>query len=264
MSLAQPTLLDGVPHPDPAPAPAGPPPQPCTPAAPPSAEKGDAGAHSGHRQRLRQRFLTGGADALADYELLELLLFQAVRRGDVKPLAKRLLARFGSFGALVSAAPEEIAAVKGAGPAVVAALKTVQACALRLLVEEAKAAPVLGNWKAVIDYCRAAMGREKVEQFRVLFLDKKNRLVGDEVQQRGTVDHTPVYPREVARRALELGASAVILVHNHPSGDPTPSRADIDMTGQVRAALETLGVTLHDHLIIGGGDHVSLRGLELI
>jgi DNA repair protein RadC len=220
--------------------------------------------HAGHRRRLRDRFLAGGADALADYELLELLLFLAVPRGDVKPLAKRLVARFGSFGAAVSAPPERLEEINGVGPAVVAALKTAQACGLRLLAHRAQDKPVIGNWDALLDYCRGAMAFETIEQFRVLYLDRKNRLISDEVMQQGTIDHTPVYPREVARRALEVGAAAIILAHNHPSGDPTPSGADIDMTGQVRDALKTLNIVLHDHVVIGGQDHASFRNLGLL
>lgn len=225
---------------------------------------GPAAAHAGHRQRLRTRFLAGGADALADYELLELLLFLAVPRGDVKPLAKRLIGRFGSFGAVVSAAPQRLEEVSGVGPAVLTALKTVQACGIRLLAHRAREEPVIGNWDALLDYCQGAMSFEKIEQFRVLYLDRRNRLIGDEVQQQGTIDHTPVYPREVARRALEMGAAAVILAHNHPSGDPTPSGADIEMTGQIKAALSTLNITLHDHVIVGGQDHASFRSLGLL
>ena len=223
-----------------------------------------ARGHAGHRRRLRTRFLAGGADALADYELLELLLFLAVPRGDVKPLAKALIAQFGSFGQAVSATPERLSEVDGAGPSVVAALKTIQACGLRLLAHQAQERPIIGNWDALLAYCQGAMGFEAIEQFRVLYLDKKNRLIGDEVLQQGTIDHTPVYPREVARRAIEVGASAVILAHNHPSGDPTPSGADIEMTGQIKAALSTLNIALHDHVVIGGQDHASFRNLGLL
>jgi DNA repair protein RadC len=220
--------------------------------------------HAGHRQRLRARFLAGGADALADYELLEMLLFLAVPRGDVKPLAKTLIKRFGSFGQVVSASPERLSEVDGVGPAALAALKTVQACSLRLLAHKAKEKPVIGNWESLLAYCQGAMAYETIEQFRVLYLDKKNRLIGDEVLQQGTIDHTPVYPREVARRAIETGASAVIMAHNHPSGDPTPSAADIEMTSQIEAALATLNIALHDHVVIGGQDHASFRNLGLL
>lgn len=220
--------------------------------------------HLGHRSRLRERFLKGGGDALPDYELLELLLFAAQPRGDVKPLAKRLVAAFGSFARVVSAAPEALRKVDGMGDAAIVAVKAGQAAALRLLAEEARDAPVISSWKKLLDYCRAAMALEKTEQFRLLFLDQKNRVIADEVQQRGTVNHTPVYPREVVKRALELSASALIMVHNHPSGDPTPSRADIDMTRQVRDAAEKLGIALHDHVIIAGTEHVSLKSLGLM
>lgn len=213
---------------------------------------------------MRARFLKGGGAALADYELLELLLFAAQPRGDVKPLAKRLLAEFGSFARTISATPEALRQVDGAGDAAIVALKAAQAAALRLLAEEASDAPVISSWKKLLDYCRAAMALEKTEQFRLLFLDQKNRVIADEVQQRGTVNHTPVYPREVVKRALELSASAIIMVHNHPSGDPTPSRADIDMTRQVRDAAEKLGIALHDHVIIAGKEHVSLKSLGLM
>ena len=220
--------------------------------------------HLGHRARLRDRFLKGGGDALPDYELMELMLFAAQPRGDVKPLAKRLLAEFGSFARTISATPEALKQVDGVGDAAVVALKTAQAAALRLLAEEAREAPVIASWKKLLDYCRAAMALEKTEQFRLLFLDQKNKIIADEVQQRGTVNHTPVYPREVVKRALELSASAIIMVHNHPSGDPTPSRADIDMTRQVRDAAEKLGIALHDHVIIAGKEHVSLKSLGLV
>ncbi|MEE9139698.1 MAG: DNA repair protein RadC, partial [Alphaproteobacteria bacterium] len=184
----------------------------------------------GHRRRLRERFLKGGAEALGDYELLELVLFLAQPRRDVKPLAKQLLARFGGFAGVISAQPEALREVPGLGEGGVAALKSVQAAALRLVREEVAERPVIGSWDKLLAYCRASMGREQIEQFRLLFLDHKNRLIADELQQTGTVDHVPVYPREVVKRALSLGASAIIMVHNHPSGDPTPSKGDIEMT----------------------------------
>jgi len=220
--------------------------------------------HLGHRKRLRQRFLQGGADALPDYELIELLLTQALPRVDAKPIAKRLLKRFGSFARVISAEPAELTATEGVGEAAVVALKSVQAAAIRLVREEAADKPVLSSWDKVLDYCRAAMAFGRTEQFRLLFLDRKNKLIADEVQNRGTVDHTPVYPREVVRRALELGASAIIMVHNHPSGDATPSRADIEMTREVKEAAEKLGIALHDHIVIGHGEHASLKGLGLM
>ncbi|MDX5360505.1 MAG: DNA repair protein RadC [Alphaproteobacteria bacterium] len=219
---------------------------------------------AGHRARLKQRFLDGGADAVADYELLELILFLAIPRSDVKPLAKALIARFGGFGEVVSADPARLREVKGVGDTVVVALKSVQAAALKLSRGRVLNRPAISSWTALLDYCTAAMGFNTTEQFRILFLDKKNLLIADEVQQKGTVDHTPVYPREVVKRALELGASALILVHNHPSGDPTPSGADIAMTKQIEEAARAVGIRLHDHLIIGQGAHASFKSLGLL
>ena len=224
----------------------------------------EAPAHSGHRQRLKDRFAAGGPDAMPDYELLELVLFSAIPRRDTKPLAKRLIERFGSFAEVVNAPPERLKEVKGVGEAAVMQLKLIRAGALRLMQGSIMQRPVLATWTAVLDYCRAAMGFEAREQFRILFLDKKNRLIADEVQQQGTVDHTPVYVREVVKRALELSSSAIILVHNHPSGDPTPSRADIDMTNLIVAAAKPLGVAVHDHIIVGRQGHASFRSLKLI
>ena len=192
------------------------------------------------------------------------MLFSAIPRRDTKPLAKRLLARFGSFAEVVNAPPERLKEVKGVGDAAVLQLKLVRAGALRLMQGGIMQRPVLASWTAVLDYCRVAMGYEAREQFRILFLDKKNRLIADEVQQEGTVDHTPVYVREVVKRALELSASAIILVHNHPSGDPTPSRADIDMTRQIVDAAKPLGVVVHDHIIVGKQGHASMKGLKLL
>ena len=226
--------------------------------------KADTPHHTGHRQRLRQRFLSAGAEALADYELLELVLFRAIPRRDVKPLAKELIARFGSFAEVIAAPPARLREVPGVGEAVVTELKIVQAAAVKLAQQQARAQPVFRGWSDLITYCRAAMARAEREEFRVLFLDVKNRLIADEVQNRGTIDHTPVYPREVVRRALELSAASVILLHNHPSGDPTPSRADVEMTKKVIAAAEPLGIAVHDHIIIGREGHVSLRGMGLI
>ncbi len=220
--------------------------------------------YRGHRARLRQRFLKAGGEALPDYELLELVLFLSQSRHDVKPLAKRLIKRFGGFAEAVSAEPERLAEVEGVGEAVIAALKTVQAAALRLTREQVMNRPVLSSWQAVLGYCRAAMAYGKIEQFRILFLDRKNVLIADEVQQKGTVDHTPLYPREVVKRALELGASALILVHNHPSGDPTPSRADIEMTHEVVEAGRRLGITVHDHIVVGKGRHASFKSMGLL
>ncbi len=232
--------------------------------------------YRGHRGRLQERLLTAGAGALQDYELLELLLAPGDPLGDTKPLAKELLRRFGSLTGVLSAPVEELRKVsieveargrrrrKRLGDPAIAALKAAQAVAHLLLREDVKKQPVLSSWKQVIAYVRAAMAHERTEQFRILFLDKKNNLVADEVQQRGTVDHAPVYPREVVKRALELGASAVILVHNHPSGDPTPSRADIEMTKEVQKAAAALGLLVHDHIVIGRDGHASLRTLGLM
>ncbi|MEE8270503.1 MAG: DNA repair protein RadC, partial [Alphaproteobacteria bacterium] len=215
--------------------------------------------HAGHRERLRRRFLTVGPDSLADYELLELLLFAGLPRRDVKPLAKRLLEDFGSLGGVLTADPAQLERRAGLRPATVATLKAVAAAAQRMLREEAAARPVIGAWSQLLDYLSVAMKYERAEQFRLLFLDRRNLLIADEVQQRGTVDHAPVYPREVVKRALELGATALILVHNHPSGDPTPSRDDIAMTRTVAEALNAVNVALHDHVIIGRQGHASFR-----
>jgi DNA repair protein RadC len=220
--------------------------------------------HLGHRQRLRERFMNGGAGSMPDYEVLELILFQAFRQGDTKPLAKRLIDAFGSLADVLSAPPERLAEVKGVGESTVAILKIVREAGLRMTRAQALNRPVLSSWQAVLDYCQAAMAYERKEQFRILFLDRKNALIADEVQQQGTIDHTPVYPREVVRRALELSATAVILVHNHPSGDPNPSRADIEMTKQVVAAAGALGIVVHDHLIIGRGTHASFKSMGLL
>jgi DNA repair protein RadC len=220
--------------------------------------------YHGHRQRLRDRFLATGGDGMPDYELLEMLLTQAIPRRDVKPLAKELLARFGSFAGVIAADPERLLAVSGMGESAVAALKVVRAAAVRLLQQETMGRDVIGSWDKLVDYCRAAMAHETVEQLRLLFLDRKNALIADEVQQRGTVDHTPVYVREVVKRALELGASALIIVHNHPSGDPTPSRGDIEMTQQVKDALDKIGIALHDHVVIGRHGHESFRAKGLL
>jgi len=219
---------------------------------------------TGHRDRLRQRFRKGGADPLPDYELLELLLFRAIPRRDVKPLAKELLRVFGSFVEVISAPEELLTRVPGLGDGVITELKIVRAAALRLMQGEIRKRPVLTTWSDVIGYCRAAMAFESKEQFRILFLDKRNHLIADEVQQQGTVDHTPVYVREIVKRALELSSTAIILVHNHPSGDPTPSRADIDMTRTIVTTAKPLGILVHDHLIIGKEGHTSFKAKGLI
>ena len=213
----------------------------------------------GHRARLRARFLDSGGAGIPDYEILELILFGVFRNGDVKPLAKALVAEFDSLAAALAAPPERLAKVPGCGDAVIAALKVTREAGLRMLKADAMQRPAVSNWQALLDYCRAALQHEGIEQFRILFLDRKNQVIADEQQQRGTVDHTPVYPREVVKRALELNAAALILVHNHPSGDPTPSRADVEMTRQVTEAAAALGIAVHDHLIIGRRGHVSLR-----
>ncbi|HYM31386.1 MAG TPA: DNA repair protein RadC [Candidatus Cybelea sp.] len=220
--------------------------------------------HVGHRERLRQRFLRAPS-ALADYEILEMLLFAARTRGDTKPLAKALLAEFGSLGGVLGAEPSRLRATKGAdSDAVIAALKLVQEAAVRLARAEVMQRPIIASWQALIDYCQIALSQNVNEQFRVLFLDRRNTLIADELQQEGTVDHTPVYPREVLKRALELSASAIIMVHNHPSGDPTPSKADIEMTRQVRDAAKAVGISLHDHLVVGRGRHASFKSLGLL
>ncbi len=217
----------------------------------------------GHRNRLRQRLVDAGAEALPDYELLEMLLFAATPRGDVKPVAKALLARFGGFAATISADADALAAA-GLSLAGIAALKSVREAALRLMRAELQEQPVVNSWDKLIDYCTAQIAHGQIEEFHILFLDRKNVLIKHERQQKGTIDHTPVYPREVVKRALELGASALILVHNHPSGDPTPSKADIAVTQDIKKAAAPLGVVLHDHVIIGRNRHTSLRDLGLI
>jgi DNA repair protein RadC len=218
----------------------------------------------GHRTRLRMRFLAGGADAMPDYELMELTLFAAIPRRDVKPLAKALIQHFGGYAEAISAPRVRLLEVEGASDAVATQLKIVEAAALRLAKARVLHRPALSSWAALIDYCTAAMARSGREEFRVLFLDRKNTLIADEVQSTGTIDHTPVYPREIVKRALELSASALILVHNHPSGDPTPSRADIDMTRAIQDAAKALKIALHDHLIVGRSGHASFKTLGLL
>lgn len=218
----------------------------------------------GHRQRLRDRFLQSGPDALADYELLELILFAAKPRGDVKPLAKQLLNEFGSFGKVVTAGIDDLKKITGVGDSAVSALKTVQAASERMLREEVMNRPLMQSWSAMLDYAKATMAHKKVEEFRILFLNRRNEIIRDEVQQRGTIDHTPVYTREVVKRALELGASNIILMHNHPSGDHSPSPADIDITKQVINAAKAVGITVHDHVIISERGHYSFRANGII
>ncbi|MFC3613525.1 DNA repair protein RadC [Lutimaribacter marinistellae] len=212
-----------------------------------------------HRKRLRERFITGGAGAMPDYELLELVLFRSIPRQDVKPLARELLERFGDFNRVLTAPAERLRMIKGVGDSVITDLKIVEACAHRMARARVMQRQVISSWDALLDYCHTTMAHRETEQFRVFYLDRKNVLIADEEQARGTVDHVPVYPREVAKRALELNASALILVHNHPSGDPTPSQADLDMTHQIQNACTALGLTLHDHLIIGKETELSFR-----
>jgi DNA repair protein RadC len=220
--------------------------------------------YHGHRERLRARFREAGPEAVSDYELLELVLFRAIPQRDVKPLAKDLIAKFGSFAEVVAAPRARLKEIKGAGEAVVDELQVVHAAASRLARGQVQKRPMLSSWSSVLDYCRTAQAFADKEQFRVLFLDKRNQLIADEVQQTGTVDHTPVYPREVVKRALELSATALILVHNHPSGDPTPSHADIQMTQAIVDVTKPLGISVHDHIIVGKEGHASFKGLRLI
>ncbi|MCB1474051.1 MAG: DNA repair protein RadC [Rhodobiaceae bacterium] len=218
----------------------------------------------GHRERLRERFRKAGAGALADYELLEMVLFLALPRSDVKPLAKDLIDHFGSFAEAISAPPEKLLSCKGVGPSVAIAFATIKASADRIARGQVHDRKMLTSWQAVVDYCRTAMGFAEKEQFRILFLDKRNGLIADDVQQTGTVDHTPVYPREVIKRALELSATALVLVHNHPSGDTTPSDADVRMTNTIVDIAGPLGIVVHDHIIVGRKGHVSFRALGLL
>jgi len=224
----------------------------------------DTPHYHGHRERLRNRFREAGEASLADYELLELVLFRSIPRRDVKALAKELIRRFGSFAEVIAAPPSRLREVEGVGESVVTDIKIVEAAARRIARGAVAKRPVLSSWSAVIDHCRTAMAFADKEHFRVLFLDKRNGPIADELQQTGTVDHTPVYPREVVKRALELSATAIILVHNHPSGDPTPSSADIKMTRTIGEIAKALGVTVHDHIIVGRDGHASFRGLGLL
>lgn len=217
-----------------------------------------------HRQRLRDRFMQGGAAALPDYELLELVLFRAIPRQDVKPLARLLIDHFGDYNRVLSASPHQLAKVRGVGPSVIIEFKIVEAAAQRLARAKVMERHVMSGWDALLDYCHTVMAHRETEQFRILFLDRKNVLIADEEQARGTVDHVPVYPREVVKRALELNASALILVHNHPSGDPTPSQADIAMTQQIQVAAQALGLVVHDHIIIGKSQELSFRSHGLL
>jgi DNA repair protein RadC len=229
-----------------------------------SAPAEDAQHYVGHRERLRARFVKGGGDALADYELVELVLFRAIPRRDVKPLAKALLARFGSFAGVVSARPERLREIAGLGEAAIVELKIVAEAAKRFAKVKVENRPAMGSFSAVLDYCRTAMAFLDREEFRILFLDKKNVLIADEVQSTGTIDHAPVFPREIIRRAFELNATALILIHNHPSGDPSPSQTDIQMTRQIVSLGKSLNVAVHDHLIIGRDGFTSFKSLQLI
>jgi len=229
----------------------------------PATSNTDRPHYSGHRQRLRDRFLKS-SNNLADYELIELLLFAAMPRRDVKPIAKELLKTFGSFAGVLNADVEALVRVNGVGTTAAVSMLAVREAAVRLLQDEVMNQPILSNWQSLMDYCRAAMGHGKVEQFRILFLNRKNMLIADELQQQGTVDQTPVYPREVIKRALELGASALILVHNHPSGDPKPSRDDIEITKHLQAAGEKLGINLHDHIVVSKNGNTSFKTLGLL
>ena len=218
----------------------------------------------GHRDRLRQRFIASGSEAMADYELLELLLFRILPRRDTKPMAKALIKRFGSFSEVLAAPPVLLKEIDGFGESAVTDLKVILAAAQRFARDDVVGRPVLASWTELIDYCRSQMAFAEKEQFRILFLDKRNQLIADEVQQVGTVDHTPVYPREVIKRSLELSATALILVHNHPSGDPSPSSADVQMTRAIMDIATPLGIIIHDHVIIGRNGHVSLRARKLL
>ncbi len=230
----------------------------------PDAEVKEKPHYLGHRARVRQRFMESGGKGIPDYEILEMLLFSCRPRGDVKPLAKALIAEFGSLAKVLAAEPHALGKVDGAGESVIATLKVTREAGLRMLAHEVAEKPVIQSWKALLDYCRASMSQNKTEQFRIFFLDKKHKLIADELQQEGTVDHTPVYPREVVKRALELSASSMILVHNHPSGDPTPSQADIKMTQKISQAAIGVGIEIHDHLIIAGKEHFSFAGNGLL
>ena len=224
----------------------------------------DTPHYHNHRARLRDRFMKAGGVALADYELLELVLFRAIPRQDVKPLAKRLLETFGDFNRTISAPASRLASVQGVGTAVVQELKIIEAAAHRLGQAKILGQNAITSWASLMEYCKTTMAHRETEQFRILFLDRKNILIADEEQAKGTVDHVPVYPREVAKRALELNASALILVHNHPSGDPTPSQADISMTQKIQTAVGSLSITLHDHIIIGKETDLSFKAEGLL
>ena len=227
-------------------------------------EKMTESHQQGHRQRLRERFINAGSEAIADYELLEMILFGANPRKDVKPLAKDLLTKFGNFNNIINAEVKDLMTIPGLGDTGIALLKAVRAACSKLLKENIIDKPILSSWADLFNYCCASMSHLKIEQFRLIFLDRKHRVLSEEVQQQGTVDNTPVYPREVVKRALDLGASGIILVHNHPTGDPTPSAADIDMTKRIKSICIELGIQLHDHIIIGKGKHTSFKAEGLL
>ena len=220
--------------------------------------------HAGHRTRLRRRLVDSAGAGMPDYEILELVLFGVFRQGDTKPLAKKLLREFGDIAGVLSAEPERLKEIEGCGEAVIAALKATREAGLRLLRARVMERQAVSSWQELLDYCRASMSHQPIEEFRVLFLDRRNRVIADEALQRGTVDHAPVYPREVVKRALEKQASAIIMVHNHPSGDPTPSAGDIEVTRRVQEAAKGVGIALHDHLVMGKDRHVSFKSLGLI
>lgn len=224
----------------------------------------DAAHHNGHRQRLREKLTLAGGDALHDYELLELYLFRAIPRRDVKPIAKDLIHRFGDLGGVAAAPVEQLVTVKGVSEKTAAELKLIQALSERLAREQVIGRPVISSWSALVGYCRTALQHARTEQFRVLFLDRKNRLIADEILGRGTIDHAPVYPREVVKRALAHEASALILVHNHPSGDATPSQTDIEMTKTLAEVCQPFDIVLHDHLVIARENTSSFKTLGLL
>jgi DNA repair protein RadC len=236
------------------------------PTSPPGLSDGgqDKPHYWGHRERLRGRFMSGDGNGLPDYELLELILFQCIERIDVKPLAKDLLNTFGSLGGVMAASPDRLAAFEKLTYAGVVHLKALHETTARITREEIVKGPVLGSWDKLIKYLKTALAHATTERFQVLFLNARNELIADEIQQSGTVNHTPVYPREVIKRALELGSTAIIMVHNHPSGDPTPSSADISMTKELADAAEKLDITVHDHIIMSKHGHTSFRDLGII
>jgi DNA repair protein RadC len=224
---------------------------------------GSIGAE-GHRSRMRQRLLKAGPDALADHEMLEMILFIALPRRDTKPIARALLTRFRTFGGVLGAPERELRTIEGLGEAGTAAVKLVQAAALRMMRQDLTSQPVLSTWDRLTNYLVVAMGNERIEQFRVLFLDGRNKLIADEVQGTGTINHAPAYPREVVRRCLELHATAIILAHNHPSGEPAPSREDVALTTEIARAAATMGISVHDHIVVGRGRWLSFRAEKLL